>query len=71
MVIICNVTIPFLVIVVCYSHMYLTAKSHIKKMANDKIRLRNNKGRASAYNDREERRGNITLLIVIGVFVAC
>ena len=71
MVIICNVTIPFLVIVVCYSHMYLTAKSHIKKMANDKKSLRNNKGRASAYKERKERRGNITLMIVIGVFVAC
>ena len=49
MVIIYNVTIPFLVIVVCYSHMYLTAKSHIKEMANDKISLRNNKEGASAY----------------------
>ena len=70
MVIICNVTIPFLVIVVCYSQMYLTAKSHIKKMANEKKSLRNNKGRASAYKERKERRGNIILLIVIGVFVA-
>ena len=51
MVIICNVTIPFLVIVLCYSQMYLTAKSHIKKMANDKKSLRNNKGRASAYKE--------------------
>ena len=71
MVIICNVIIPFLVIVVCYSHMYLTAKSHIKKMANDKISLRNNKGRVSGYKERKERRGNITIMIVIGVFVAC
>ena len=71
MVIICNVIIPFLVIVVCYSHMYLTAKSHIKKMANDKITLRENKGRVSAYKERKERRGNITIMIVIGVFVAC
>ena len=63
--------LPFLVIVVCYSHMYLTAKSHIKKMSNNKKSLRNNKGRASAYKERKERRGNITLMIVIGVFVAC
>ena len=71
MVIIYNVTIPFLVIVVCYSHMYLTAKSHVKKMANDKISLRNNKEGASAYKERKERHGNFTIMIVIGVFVVC
>ena len=40
-------------------------------MANDKITLRENRGRVSAYKERKERRGNITIMIVIGVFVAC
>jgi len=51
--------------------MYLTAKSHIKEMANDKISLRNNIEGASAYKERKERRGIFTIMIVIGVFVAC
>lgn len=71
MVIISNVMVPFLVIVVCYTYMYLIAQSHIKKMSSDKKNVKRNKAHISACRERNERRGNITIMIVIGVFVAC
>lgn len=71
MVIIGNVVFPFLVIVVCYSYMYLTAKSHMKKMATDKKNISHNETLINGRKERNERRGNITIMIVIGVFVAC
>lgn len=71
MVIISNVMVPFLVIVVCYTYMYLIAQSHIKKISSDKKNVKHNKAHINACKERNERRGNITIMIVIGVFVAC
>ena len=71
MVIISNVIVPFLVIVVCYSYMYLVAQSHIKKISSDKRNVKHNKAHINACKERNERRGNITIMIVIGVFVVC
>ena len=69
MVIISNVIVPFLVIVICYSFMYLTAQSHIKKiLKNTKQLSHNTENSRKNYN---ERRANITIMIVIGVFVVC
>ena len=69
MVIISNVITPFLVIVICYSLMYLTAQSHVKKMSKNSRQLSHN-SKNSAKNHKE-RRANITIMIVIGVFVLC
>ena len=69
MVIISNVITPFLVIVICYSLMYLTAQSHVKKMSKNSRQLSHN-SKNSAKNHKE-RRANITIMIVIGVFVVC
>ena len=71
MVIITNVIVPFLVIVMCYTYMYLTAQSHIKKMSSDKKHVKHNEVHIHSCRQRNERRGNITIMIVIGVFVAC
>ena len=71
MVIISKVVVPFLVIVVCYSYMYLIAQSHIKKISKDKKNVKCNKAHFSACRERNEFRGNITIMIVIGVFVTC
>lgn len=69
MVIISNVIVPFLVIVACYTFMYLTAQTHIKKICSDKKGVKYNTVHFSACRERNERRGNITIMIVIGVFV--
>jgi len=68
MVIIANVIVPFLVIVTCYTYLYLTAKIHIRKIRSDRSSL----GNASFNRPRQknERRASMTILIVIGVFVA-
>lgn len=71
MVIISNVIVPFLVIVVCYTYMYFIAQAHIKKISSDKKNLKHNKAHINSCKERNERRGNITIMIVIGVFVAC
>ena len=69
MVIISNVIVPFLVIVICYTYMYITAQSHIKKISSNKKNISHN--REHSRKDHKERRANITIMIVIGVFVAC
>lgn len=69
MVIISNVIIPFLVIVICYTYMYLTAQSHLKKILGNKKNVKHNS--EHSRKDYNERRANITIMIVIGVFVAC
>ena len=69
MVIITNVIVPFLVIVICYTYMYVTAHSHIKKISSNKRNLSHNN--EHSRKDYKERRANITIMIVIGVFVAC
>lgn len=69
MVIITNVMTPFLVIVICYSFMYITAQSHVKKMSQSSRQLSHNN--KNAAKNHKERRANITIMIVIGVFVVC
>ena len=69
MVIISNVIVPFLVIVICYTHMYITAQSHIKKISRNRANISHNA--QHSRKDYKERRANITIMIVIGVFVAC
>lgn len=69
MVIISNVIVPFLVIVICYTYMYITAQSHIKKISSNKKNISYNS--EHSRKDCKERRANITIMIVIGVFVAC
>ena len=69
MVIISNVIVPFLVIVICYTSMYITAQSHIKKISSNKKNISHNS--EHSRKDYKERRANITIMIVIGVFVAC
>ena len=71
MVIICNVMVPFFVIVVSYTYMYFIAQSHIKKISSDKKHVKCSKAHISACKERNERRANITIMIVIGVFGAC
>lgn len=68
MVIISNVIFPFVLIVTCYSYLYLTARSHIRKILSD----RNSLGNITSRKPRQtnERRASTTILIVIGVFVA-
>ena len=68
MVIVSNVIFPFLVIVTCYTYLYLTAKNHLRKILSD----RNSLGNANVPRPRQrnERRATMTILIVIGVFVA-
>ena len=68
MVIISNVIMPFLLIVTCYTYLYLTARSHIRKILSD----RNSVGNDTVRRPRQakERRASTTILIVIGVFVA-
>ena len=68
MVIICNVIIPFLVIVTCYTYLYLTARIHIRKILSDRSSLGN--GTSRQPRPTNERRASMTILIVIGVFVA-
>lgn len=69
MVIISNVIVPFLVIVTCYTYLYLTARTHIRKILSDRSNLGNS---TSVKRPRQtnERRASMTILIVIGVFVA-
>ncbi|XP_078365298.1 histamine H2 receptor-like isoform X1 [Oculina patagonica] len=69
MVIITNVIVPFLVIVICYTSMYLTAQYHIKKISSNKKIIAHNSDRSR--KEYKERRANITIMIVIGVFVCC
>lgn len=69
MVIISNVIFPFLLIVTCYTYMYLTARSHIKKILSNRNCVGNDKAR-SPRRQSNERRASTTILIVIGVFVA-
>ncbi|KAJ7374865.1 Adenosine receptor A1 [Desmophyllum pertusum] len=68
MVIITNVILPFLLIVTCYTYLYLTARSHLRKILSD----RNSVGNGTARRPRRtnERRASTTILIVIGVFIA-
>lgn len=69
MVIISNVIVPFLVIVICYSSMYLTAQHHIKKITSNRKNISHNN--EHSRKEHRERRANITIMIVIGVFVCC
>ncbi|XP_068725530.1 adenosine receptor A3-like isoform X3 [Montipora capricornis] len=69
MVIICNVIVPFMVIVVCYIYLYLKAKSHVKKIPSDRSCSGGN-NRLNRSRETIERRVSLTILIVIGVFVA-
>ena len=68
MVIIANVIFPFLVIVTCYTYLYLIAKTHIKKILSDRSSLGH--GTSKMPKQRNERRATMTIFIVIGVFVA-
>ena len=68
MVIVANVIVPFLLIAACYALMYMTAKTHIKKIASD--RHGGKESFEEKCKDKTERRANITIMIVIGVFVA-
>ena len=68
MVIICNVIVPFMVIVTCYTYLYLTARIHIRKILSDRNSL--GKGTLNRARPTNERRASMTILIVIGVFVA-
>lgn len=67
MVIISNVILPFLLIVTCYSYLYLTARSHIRKILSDRSCLGNDTARRPRQTN--EHRASTTILIVIGVFV--
>lgn len=69
MVIISNVIFPFLLIVTCYTYMYLIARSHIKKILSNRNCVGNDKARRPRRQSNE-RRASTTILIVIGVFVA-
>ncbi|KAL9975381.1 hypothetical protein ACROYT_G012537 [Oculina patagonica] len=68
MVIISNVILPFLLIVTCYTYLYLTARSHIRKILSDRKSVGSNIARRPRQTN--ERRASTTILIVIGVFVA-
>lgn len=68
MVIIANVIFPFLVIVTCYTYLYLIAKTHIKKILSDRSSLDHRTSKMP--KQRNERRATMTIFIVIGVFVA-
>lgn len=69
MVIISNVILPFLLIATCYTYMYLTARSHVKKILSNRNSVENDKAR-KPRSQSNERRASTTILIVIGVFVA-
>ena len=67
MVIVTNVIVPFSLIAACYTYMYLTARTHIKKISSDRNGRKTN--HLQQCKDSTERRANITIMIVIGVFV--
>ena len=69
MVIISNVILPFLLIATCYTYMYLTARSHIKKILSNRKSVENDRAKKTRRQSNE-RRASTTILIVIGVFVA-
>lgn len=69
MVIITNVIIPFCFIVSCYMYMYTVAQSHIKKMYTGNTARK--VSRREKYKEIKERKANITIMIVIGLFVIC
>lgn len=69
-VIICNVIVPFIVIVVCYTYLYFTAKSHVRKILSDEFNCSRRNGGVNRLRHASERRASMTILIVIGVFVA-
>ena len=69
-VIICNVIVPFIVIVVCYTYLYLTARSHVRKILSDEFNCSSGNGGVNRLRQASERRASMTILIVIGVFVA-
>ena len=68
MVIVTNVILPFVIITTCYSYLYLTARSHIKKILSDRKSLGDTETRRPRQTN--ERKASTTILIVIGVFVA-
>lgn len=69
-VIICNVIVPFLVILTCYTYLYLTAQTHIRKMLSDRGSSSVGNSNSNPCRQTNERRASMTILIVIGVFVA-
>ncbi|EDO33914.1 predicted protein, partial [Nematostella vectensis] len=72
MVIITNVIIPFLFIVTCYVYIYLIARAHLAQISRERASVRETlQMTEKRTNDGRERKANITIMIVIGLFVVC
>ncbi|EDO41558.1 predicted protein [Nematostella vectensis] len=63
MVIVTNVVVPFVIIMLCYTDMYCTARGHLRR-----IQTHNTNSRQSSQ-DKRQRSGTRTISIVIGLFV--
>ena len=71
MVIILNVLTPFCFILFCYLYMYTVAQEHIKRMSSGITRSASNISWRRKYKELKERKANITIMIVIGLFILC
>ncbi|XP_031565310.1 D(2) dopamine receptor A-like isoform X2 [Actinia tenebrosa] len=75
MVIVSNVIVPFLVIVLCYLYIYFIARTHMQRIKSERksvrVSLTNKRIGAKERKERKERKANVTIMIVIGVFVVC
>lgn len=75
MVIVTNVIVPFLVIVVCYLYIYFIARTHMQRINSERKSIRtsltNKRVGAKERKEHKERKANVTIMIVIGIFVVC
>lgn len=75
MVIVSNVLVPFFFIVICYINIYLIARTHLQRIKRERKSLRgslmNNNDKRKERKERKERKANVTIMIVIGLFIVC